>query len=65
MIFLAQTQSSLFSDAPSKTDQDVLHALPPGGIGQLTERYPNICTWYQQVLTFPEDERKWSVARFV
>lgn len=45
-------------DAPSKTDQDVLHALPPGGIGQLTERYPNICTWYQQVLTFPEDERK-------
>ncbi|KAL5258147.1 hypothetical protein ACHWQZ_G012936 [Mnemiopsis leidyi] len=57
--YLLKNKSRFISgDAPSKTDQDVLHALPPGGIGQLTERYPNICTWYQQVLTFPEDERK-------
>jgi len=57
----AVTNQLISRDSPSKLDQDVLHALPPGGINQLSDRFPNICNWYQKVLTFPEDERKWFV----
>eukprot|EP00116_Pleurobrachia_bachei_P000449 sb/3460711/ len=46
------------SDTPSKADQDVLLALPPGGVTQLGERFPYVCHWYSQVLAFPEDERR-------
>lgn len=45
-------------ETPSKLDQDVLHALPQGGIAQLSDKFPNICNWYKEVLGYPEDERK-------
>lgn len=57
--FLADHSSFFINGhAPSKLDQDVFHALPPGGVTQWQDKYPHVCKWYRNVLIYPEDERK-------
>jgi len=57
--FLAEHSTFFINgQSPSKLDQDVFHALPPGGVTQWQDKYPHVCKWYRNVLIYPEDERK-------